>query len=828
MRWLSHIFLFLLSAGFLFAILGIIAVVSIVSFYSQGLPDHRTLTDYKPPVVTRVHAGDGRILGEFAQERRIFMPIDEIPETVRNAFIAAEDQNFYSHNGVDYFAIARASVVNIRNVLLKNNKRLIGASTITQQVAKNFFLSNEVAIKRKVKEAILASRIERVLTKDQILELYLNEIFLGNRSYGVAAAALNYFNKPLDAITIEEAAYLGALPKAPSNYHPVDDYDAALARRDWVISRMAAENFITEDQAEIATRKPLRMIARNTQHIIEAPYFAETVRRELLAEYGEEGLYKGGLSVRTSVDPEMQKLATHALRQGLESYDHRHGYRGPVTQIPREALSDPTQWKAALREVAAPDGLLPEWHLAVVMDVQKESASIGFTNGETGKVLRTDTKWARKYYSVNGRGPVVSSLRDVFERGDVIMVEPKTQDDAKADKKAETYILKQIPKVQGGFIALDPHTGRVLAMQGGWRFGKSQFNRVTQAKRQPGSAIKPFVYLAALENGFTPATLILDSPIVIEDRPGHFWKPENYKKDFAGPTPLRRGVEKSKNLMTVRLADYIGMETVATYVRDFGIDPNMKPLLSYALGAGETTLHDMTAAYAKLVNGGKYIRPTFVDRIQDRYGRTIFRHDQRPCAECGALVRWNGQLAPKLPDHRQQIADMRHVYQMVSILSGVVERGTGVRLRSLHRPMGGKTGTTNDSKDAWFIGFTPDLVAGVYVGFDQPQPLGKRETGSSVALPVFKTFMEDALEGVPPKPFRVPSGVRMVRINAETGQRAKSGDESVIWEAFTTGSEPDESITILESDGIRKMSKIPTGDTTDPTASASTGTGGIY
>jgi penicillin-binding protein 1A len=824
MRWLSHIFLFLLSAGFLFAILGIIAVVSVVSFYSQGLPDHRTLTDYKPSVVTRVHAGDGRILGEFSQERRIFMPIEEVPMIIRNAFIAAEDQNFYTHGGVDYIAIVRAAIGNVRN--MGTGTRLKGASTITQQVAKNFFLSGEVKIERKIKEAILASRVERVLSKDQILELYLNEIFLGNRSYGVAAAALNYFNKPLDAITIEEAAYLAALPKAPSNYHPVDDHEAALTRRNWVIGRMEAEKFITDDQAEIAKRKPLRMISRNTDHIIEAPYFAESVRRELLAEYGEDGLYKGGLSVRTSVDPELQELATNALRQGLESYDHRHGYRGPVATLDKSVLGDRAQWSEEIKKIALPDGMLALWQLAVILDVKKDSASIGMLGQENGKILRENTKWARKYIKVNARGPAVSSLRDIFSAGDVVMVEAKVADDAgKADS---TYILKQIPKVQGGFIALDPHTGRVLAMQGGWRFGKSQFNRVTQAKRQPGSAIKPFVYLAALENGFTPATLILDAPIVIEDRPGHFWKPENYKKDFAGPTPLRVGVEKSKNLMTVRLADYIGMETVATYVRDFGIDQNMKPLLSYALGAGETTLHDMTAAYAKLVNGGKYIRPTFIDRIQDRYGSTVFRHDQRPCRECGSLVRWSGQLVPKLPDHRQQIADMRHVYQMVSILSGVVERGTGVRLRSLHRPMGGKTGTTNDSKDAWFIGFTPDLVAGVYVGFDQPQPLGKRETGSSVALPVFKTFMENALEGVPARPFRVPSGVRMVRINAETGQRAKSGDERVIWEAFTTGSEPDDLITILESDGIRKMSKIPTGNTNDPTASASTGTGGIY
>ncbi len=823
MRWLSNILLFCVSAGFLFAILGIIGVVTIVSYYSQDLPDHKTLINYRPPVVTRVHAGDGRILGEFAQERRIFMPIEEIPPLVRNAFVAAEDQNFYTHSGVDYVAIARASVVNLRNVLLKQRKRLIGASTITQQVAKNFFLSGEVKIERKIKEAILASRVERVMSKDQILELYLNEIFLGNRSYGVAAAALNYFNKPLDAVTIEEAAYLAALPKAPSNYHPVRNHDAALERRNWVLERMEIENFITKDQAEIAKLKPLRMLKRNTDHIINAPYFAEEVRRELMAEYGEDGLYKGGLSVRTSVDPHLQELATKALREGLQRYDRRHGYRGPIATLNIVPAAEKSIWQDALNQVEDPDGLLQNWDLAVVLDIEKDSAEIGFKTGETAKILRSDTKWARKYISLDARGPAVSHLKDILNVGDVIPVARN-----EGDEDPSRYHMKQVPKVQGGLIALDPHTGRVLAMQGGWRFGKSQFNRVTQAKRQPGSAIKPFVYLAALENGFTPATLILDAPIVIEDRPGHFWKPENYGKDFAGLTPLRRGVEKSKNLMTVRLAEYVGMETVSTYVKDFGIDDNMKPLLSYALGAGETTLHDMAAAYAKLVNGGKFIRPTFIDRIQDRYGHTIFRHDQRPCRDCGSLVRWGQQDVPRIPDQRTQIADPRHVYQMVSILTGVVERGTGIRLRALNRPLAGKTGTTNDSKDTWFMGFTPDLVVGVYIGFDQPAPLGKKETGSSVALPVFKEFMEEALKDVPPKPFRVPPGVRMVRINGDTGQRAKAGDEHVIWEAFTSGTEPDDSITILESGGIRKMSKIPTGNTADPTASASTGTGGIY
>tara|TARA_R110002124_G_scaffold287216_2_gene471652 strand:+ start:72638 stop:75097 length:2460 start_codon:yes stop_codon:yes gene_type:complete len=819
MRWLSTLLLFLLSTGFIFAILGIVTIVSVVSYYSRDLPNHNTLKDYRPAVVTRVHAGDGRILGEFAQERRIFMPIEEIPLLVRNAFIAAEDQNFYTHGGVDYFAILRAAIGNVQS--MGTGQRLKGASTITQQVAKNFFLTGEVKFERKIKEAILAFRIEKFLTKDQLLELYLNEIFLGARSYGVAAAALNYFNKPLDAITIEEAAYLAALPKAPNNYHPIKDHEAALIRRNWVIGRMEIEDYITEDQADIAKLKPLRMETRNTDHIISAPYFAEEVRRELMDKYGEEGLYKGGLSVRTSVDPEMQDIASKALRKGLLSYDRRHGYRGPLENI----AVDP--WRGNLNKVEDPDGLIAGWDLAVILELKRDQASIGFKNGTKGTMDRSDVKWARPYLKVNAQGAVISDLRKSFKLGDVILVEAII-DKKKPDTPTGKYNLRQIPKVNGGVIALDPHTGRILAMQGGWRYGKSQFNRVTQAKRQAGSAIKPFVYLAALENNFTPATLILDAPIVIEDRPGHFWKPENYSKNFYGLTPLRVGVEKSKNLMTVRLAEYIGMDRVVSYVKDFGIDDNMQPLLSSALGAGETTLYDISAAYAKLVNGGKDISPTFIDRIQDRYGKTIFRHDQRPCGDCGSLMRWSKQSVPQIPDLRAQIADERHVYQMVSILNGVVERGTGVRLRSLNRPLGGKTGTTNESKDAWFIGFTPDLVVGVYVGFDQPMPLGKKETGSSVAIPIFKTFMEDALENTPARPFRVPPGVRMVRINAKTGQRAKSGDEHVIWEAFTSGTEPDDFITILESGGIRKMSKIPTGNTADPTASASTGTGGIY
>jgi len=798
MKYLWYTFLGLFSLGFLGLVAGVIMAVGMVGFYAQDLPDYSQLADYEPAIVTRLYAGNGKLMNEFAREKRVFITINAVPDHVKHAFIAAEDQNFYSHPGIDIIAIARAAVTNIKNVITGNRGGLVGASTITQQVAKNFLLSNERTFERKIREAILAIRMESVLSKDQILELYLNEIYLGARSYGVAAAALNYFQKSLEELTVAEAAYLAALPKAPNNYHPIRKRKAAVARRNWVIDRMREEGYITVAQAELAKLEPLQTRNIDESSVVNSPYFGEEVRRILIDRYGEESLYGGGLAVRTTIDPELQDYAVESLRNGLMAYDKRHGYRGPYKHF--ESLDD---WRKKLDELDAPQGLLREWSMAVVLSASAQQAEIGFAKGPKGTISLENMKWARESRNEGyARGPEITKATQVVEPGDVVLVEP-------VQGQENSYILRQIPLVQGALIALDPRNGRILAMQGGWKYGVfEQFNRATQAERQPGSAFKPFVYMAALDHGFTPATLVLDAPFVIEDRPGHFWKPSNYSGKYYGPTPIRVGVEKSKNLMTVRLADHLGMEVIADYAERFGVMEDLKPHLANALGAGETTLQQMTAAYAMIVNGGKQITPSFIDRIQDRYGQTIYRHDDRACENCGELIKWERQDTPEVPDTREQIVDPRTAYQMVSILEGVVQRGTGVRAKSLGRPLAGKTGTTNRSKDAWFMGFSPGLVVGVYTGFDDPRSLGKRETGSSVALPIFKSFMEKALEDRPIVPFRIPKGIRNVQINADTGARARIGDERVIWEAFKIGTEPTDEMYILDGTGINVMHSL--------------------
>lgn len=795
MKYLWYAFLGLFSLGFLGAITVVMAGIYAVNYYSQDLPDYSQLKDYKPPIVTRLYAGDGRLMAEFAQEKRVFVPIDEVPSIVKQAFIAAEDKNFYTHPGIDFFAIARAALSNITN--FGSGRRPVGASTITQQVAKNFLLTNEMSYTRKIREAILAYRMEQALSKDKLLELYLNQIFLGARSYGVAAAAMEYFNKSLPELAIEEAAYLAALPKAPNNYHPVRRHDAALTRRNWVIGRMREDGYINASQAELAIMKPLQTVKRDISRIVSAPYFAEEVRRELASHYGADSLYGGGLSVRTTIDPRLQDIAERALRDGLMAYDRRHGWRGPVKTLP--SLEG---WQLQLEETDKPPGMLEEWDLAVVLDAADAEAKLGFISGGEGRLPLAQAAWARACLNeCYSQGPEITSVKQVVKPGDVVMVEaiPPTAEIEATD----IYELQQVPLVQGALIALDPHTGRVLAMQGGWKYGISEFNRATQAQRQPGSAFKPFVYLAALDKGFTPATLVMDGPFVIEDRPGHFWSPTNYKEEYYGPTPIRVGVEKSKNLMTVRLAHYLGMDLIAEYAERFGITDKMPHHLSNALGAGETTVLRLTAAYGVFVNGGKKITPTFIDRIQDRRGSTVFRHDDRTCEACGQLIRWEGQNVPEIPDTREQIAEPRTAYQMVSILEGVVERGTAVKAKELGRPLAGKTGTTNESKDTWFIGFSPDLLVGAFVGFDEPRSLGKRETGASAALPVWTAFMKEALEGTPAMPFRIPPGIRNIQVNASTGALAEPGDENVIWEAFVSGTEPSEEMSILDDGGIR-------------------------
>ncbi|WP_293214639.1 penicillin-binding protein 1A [Parvibaculum sp.] len=766
---------------------------------NQDLPDYTRLANYEPPVMTRVHAGDGELIGEFARERRLYVPISAIPPRVVDAFLAAEDKNFYSHGGVDAMGIVRAVFDNVVNVM--QDRRLVGASTITQQVAKNFLLSSDVTLDRKLKEALIAIRLEQAFTKDQILELYLNEIYLGIGSYGVAAAALNYFGKPLDELSVAEAAYLATLPKGPNNYHPYRYRERALARRNWVISRMEEEGFITAYEAAEARSTDLEVsLRRRGVQIRDASYFVEQVRRELLDMYGEEKLYEGGLSVRTTIDTKLQETVSRELREGLIAYDRRHGWRGPVSRL------EPGQnWQEALSALSVPADLEP-WTLAAVLDVRTDGVTVGLRpqrlgDGSFSKEIEkaeipfSEMTWARENVNRIHLGPEVKSPSDVVSVGDVVWVAPVFED---KKKDPVHYALMQVPAVNGAAVAMDPHTGRVLAMQGGFSFGLSEFNRAVQALRQPGSAFKPFVYAAALDKGFTPASLVLDAPFVL-DQGGDLglWKPENYEKNFNGPSTLRFGIEHSRNLMTVRLAQYVGPQTVSNYARRFGITDDMPPVLSMALGAGETTLMRLVGAYGILDNGGKRVTPTLIDRVQDRFGRTIYRKDDRDCPACNES--WeeakeragNGEVAPPvLPDNREQVESPQTAYQMVSMLEGVVQRGTGSAARKVGVPLAGKTGTTNDNRDAWFVGFSPNLVAGVFVGFDEPLPLGRAETGGRAAAPIFAGIMMDAVGGKPAIPFRVPPGITLVKVNAKTGQLANGEGSGIILEAFREGTEP--------------------------------------
>jgi len=793
----------------LLAVIGSAGMVGLFWHFGRSLPDYQQLASYEPPTVTRVHAGDGRLLTEFSRQRRVFVPFDAIPKRVVKAFISAEDKDFYEHPGIDIKGILRAILINLRHI--GSGQRLVGASTITQQVAKNFLLTNEVSFDRKFKEAILAFRIEKSLSKDRILELYLNEIYLGQGSYGVAAAALNYFDRSLDDLTVAEIAYIAGLPKAPNNYHPTRRADAAKARRDYVIGRMLQDGYLTQEEADSARAEPLVVRERTGASVAQADYFVEEVRRELVERFGENELYGGGMSVRTTLDSRLQGIADRVLRNGLMAYDRRHGWRGPLGR-----LEDATDWSAALTAFPMPKGLgeaVPRWTKAVVLELTPEKAVIGLEGGHKGHIPLAALKWARPWMEGETVGPAVRHPNDVLKRYDVVLVEPRQTEKDVEPSADRAFDLRQDPKISGGLVALDPHTGRVLAMTGGFSFARSQYNRVTQAHRQPGSAFKPFVYLAAMDNGFTPSSIVLDAPFVMDQGPGQgLWKPGNYSGRFYGPSPLRLGIEKSRNLMTVRLAQVIGMDAIVDYAKRFGIVKDMPHMLSMSLGASETTLLDLTNAYAMLVNGGKRITPTLIDRIQDRNGKTAFRHENRPCPKCSG-VEWDGEYAPVIADIREQVADPRSAYQIVSMLHGVVERGTGIRIRAVGKPLAGKTGTTNDSIDAWFIGFSPDLAVGVFTGFDQPKSLGRRETGSSVAVPIFRDFMAEALRDKPPIPFRIPTGIRLVRVNAKTGKRAVSSDEPVILEAFKAGTEPQFSeanrnpanIEMLPSGGVKGL-----------------------
>jgi len=780
---------------------------------SRDLPDYESLSKYEPPVMTRIHAHDGSLISEFARERRIFVPINTIPKRVIGAFLSAEDRRFYDHGGIDLQGILRAVVAAVEAKIHGSNRRAQGASTITQQVAKNFLLTNERSIERKIKEAILAIRIESAYSKDRILELYLNEIYLGMNAYGVAAAALTYFNKELQDLTIEEAAYLAALPKAPNNYHPFRQKERATERRNWIIGQMAENGYITQEEAEAAKKKPLAVNIRPSgAHISTAEFFAEEVRRALLTKYGEDKLYGGGLSVRTTLDPHLQQLARTALTYGLVKFDRTQGWRGPVAKI--DIAGD---WGMALGAIPSPSDIQP-WRLGVVLETEKTKAIIGFKPArqqdstlvrerEAVEVSLDEMKWAAR--QPGNKKIDVKSTSDILSPGDVVYVAPKDPNNIQG-----AWSLMQIPEVSGGLVAMDPYTGRVLAVVGGFSYDMSQFDRAIQAKRQPGSSFKPFVYAAAIDNGYKPTSIILDAPIEIDQGPGqNIWRPENYEKNEAtGPETLRFGIEKSRNQMTVRLAQDLGMPIIIEYAKRFGIYDDLLPVLSMSLGAGETTLLRMATAYCMLANGGKEVKATLIDRIQDRYGRTVWRHDERQCMGCTA-ERWAGQAEPELIDDRRQIIDPHTAYQITSILEGVVQRGTASVLKSLNRPIAGKTGTTNEEKDVWFIGYTPTMVVGVFVGYDTPKPMGKGNTGGAIAAPIFGQFIQGALGDTPPAPFRVPPGIKFVRVNLKTGLRTTSDDPNSILEAFKPDEEPDDAYAMI---GI-----------SNATADASAASGGI-
>jgi len=760
------------------------AVLWVFWNYGRDLPDYQQLANYEPPVATRIHAGDGALLAEYASEKRLFVPVQAMPPQLVQAFVSAEDKGFYRHFGVDLRALARAAFTNIVNY--GSGRRPIGASTITQQVTKNFLLTNELSIDRKIKEAILSLRMERAFSKDQILELYLNEIYLGMGSYGVAAAALNYFDKPLDQLELSEIAYLAALPKAPNNYHPVRNNRAALGRRNWVLTEMWQNGYITSQQAEAAKAEPLVMRRQSGFDAADAPYFTEEVRRHLIAQFGETTLYDGGLSVRTTLDPHLQQLADSALERGLEALDKRQGWRGPLGQ-----MADGDDIDAVLASHTAK--LRPNHYAALVTRVTRRSADI-YVEGRNAKIPFQLAFWAYPPRREDGvRPPPLRDLRKALKVNDIVIVQPPgftpdlIRDGFVPD--SHDFALGQRPAVEGAIVAMDPHTGRLLAMAGGYNYAESEFNRATQAMRQPGSAFKPFVYLAALDAGFSPTTRILDAPLVVDQGPGKpKWKPANYTKRFYGPSIMRLGIEKSRNLMTARLAMNLGMDRVQDYARRFGLNDDLPPLLSMSLGAGETTLLRLTAAYGMLVNGGRKITPSLIDRIQDRHGKTIYRHDSRDCGRC--QLDGNPATVPVLSDDRAQITSPASAFQMVSMLEGVVKRGTGRIIQNLDLAVAGKTGTTNDNTNGWFIGFTPDLAVGVFVGYDIPRPLGKSETGSTVAVPIFGDFLARSQIDKPVIPFRRPNDILLIPVHAETGERVLPSDKNAIIEVFKPDQRP--------------------------------------
>ena len=753
----SH-FNFLIKAAIIVSLSILFLLFSALWYFSSGLPDYKKLETYEPPVSSRVYANNGDLISEYAIEKRLFIPYDAIPKTIINAFLSAEDKNFFDHPGIDPQGIIRAVINNFKNII--NEKRLEGASTLTQQVAKNFLLTNEVSLKRKIKEAILAFRIEKAYSKERILELYLNQIYLGSGAYGIAAASLEYFDKSVKELNYSEAALLAALPKAPSRYNPFRFYEVAKLRRNLVLQNLYENNFINNNQLENFRAEEIDLKKRKIKLLQEANYYTEEIRRIIKNNYGFDKLYAEGLSIKSALDVNYQLYALSALRSGIESYDRRHGWRGPIlnTEIKKD-------WQEILNKKKIDPSL--KWSLAKIINIKDSGIFFKILNkkeDEKGTISINNLKWAIK-----------KNINKTFKINDVIYVHKK---------KGGGWDLKQYPNVNGAIVALDPFSGKVKALAGGFSFNSSEFNRATQAKRQPGSAFKPFVYAAALENNFSPNSIILDAPFTAEQGIGlKNWKPENYGKEFYGPTTLRKGVEHSRNLMTVRIAQDLGLKKILDLSNELNIYTEIPELLSVSLGSAETTLLQITSAYSTFVNGGKKIDPVLIERIQNRRGKTIYNSDKRECIGCDKFSKEENSI-PYIKDNFKQIISKETAYQMLSILEGTVQRGTAKNLRDLKVPLAGKTGTTNDNYDAWFIGATSNLIVGVYIGFDSPKTLGKYETGSKAALPIFKNFIRQALYKDEFKPFAIPKEIFFTAINYNTGKKENFSDTKTIIEAF--------------------------------------------
>ena len=834
MRLVVRFFGFLFAAGAVVFVVGAAAVAGLIWHYSKDLPDYSQLQNYEPPVTTRIHAADGALLGEYAKERRLYLPIQAVPKLVINAFLAAEDKNFYDHGGIDYSGMARAALLYAEN--FGSNRRPQGASTITQQVAKNFLLTNEVSFNRKIKEALLAMRIERAYSKDRILELYLNEIYLGFGAYGIAAASLAYFNKSVNELTVAEASYLAALPKMPGTLHPVRNHDRAIERRNYVIDRLLENGWIKQADADKARKEPLTVAGRdNGAHTFAGEYFAEEVRRDIFERYGEKELYEGGLSVRATLDPKLQVMARRTMVAGLVRYDEEQGYRGPISKL--DISGD---WGVKLSELRSLSDISP-WRMAVVLETGEQSARIGFQPSrefggavskerETGLITLDGVRWARSA-SATGRGKMPTLVSQVLAPGDVIYADPLFKD---AKPVEGQYRLEQLPEVSGAIVAMDPWTGRVLAMVGGFSFDQSQFNRATQAYRQPGSTFKPIVYSTAIDNGYTPSSLMIDGPIEIDQgQGGGVWRPENFSSGkYQGPTTLRNALKHSLNTVTVRLAQDIGMPLISEYARRVGVYDEVPNYLSYALGTGETTVLRMVTAYSMIANGGRRVKPTLIDRIQDRYGHTIFKHDARECRGCDAPGGWKNQSEPQLVDRREQVLDTTTAYQITSMMEDVVQHGTAIVVREVGKPIAGKTGTTNEAKDAWFVGFSPDLVVGIYMGYDKPRSLGRgnEATGGRLSGTIARDFLKLALADKPPTPFKIPAGIKLVRVDAKTGMRPVPGDTSnVIVEAFKPGTAPSDGYSAVgpaDEEGGRIL--MPQGTVPDSDSIMRPGIGRLY